>query len=262
MFEIPFRIASHNAPLILLAAQINGEGPFDFVMDSGNGAPLDLLISPSLQGKAGLIAEPAESSIPIVSIDSIQFGGWTIRRAQAGVLEELDQISAKVGASIVGNVGYHALKSWRIEIDYARQLVRLGGDATRARAGTAFESGPEGAFILLPVFINDSGPFRFLLDTGASTTVLSPRLAKDFGIKGAPIEAMGVQGDLAAESITLKRLEAAGQVVMELEAGIIDVFEYTSRAAGVQVDGILGHTFLKQFCVVIDYPQRTVMFQK
>ena len=37
--------------------------------------------------------------------------------------------------------------------------------------------------ILLPVQINDRGPFDFILDTGAGTSLLSSGLAKELGVK-------------------------------------------------------------------------------
>ena len=37
--------------------------------------------------------------------------------------------------------------------------------------------------ILLPVQVNDRGPFDFILDTGAGTSLLSTELAKDLNLK-------------------------------------------------------------------------------
>ncbi len=37
--------------------------------------------------------------------------------------------------------------------------------------------------ILLPVHVNDHGPFEFILDTGAGTSLLSSKLAKELDVK-------------------------------------------------------------------------------
>jgi hypothetical protein len=52
-------------------------------------------------------------------------------------------------------------------------------DAARSRgAGVAFRLGqPDKPLVLLPTFVNGQGPFEFALDTGSSTTVVSPELA-------------------------------------------------------------------------------------
>lgn len=43
---IPFRIANPDAPFLLVPAGISGRGPFDFVADTGNGAPYQVLLAP------------------------------------------------------------------------------------------------------------------------------------------------------------------------------------------------------------------------
>lgn len=258
-FTLPFRIASPDAPLLVVRAEVNGQGPFDFILDTGNGAPVEAIISPSLQHKLGLTA--ADGPFPIVRLDALHLGDWRHEHVQAGVVEAIDHIAAQIGVELVGNVGFHLLRHWPIEIDYARSEVRLGhADGSPADAGSPFDTGPGGAFVLLAARVNDRGPYRFLVDTGASTTAIAPRVARELGLSGTPAEALGVMGKLAAESFVLDRLEVAGRVVTDLEAGSIDVFDYTSQAAGTTVDGILGYTFLRQFRVVLDYPNRRIGF--
>jgi hypothetical protein len=174
----------------------------------------------------------------------------------------MDHIGARIGIELSGNLGFHLLRDWRFEIDYAKNKILLTRDSgADADNGSPFESGPGGAFILLPVRVNNQGPFRFLVDTGASSTVLAPQLARKLGLSGHPIEAMGVQGQLAAETFSLDSLEAAGQVVRQLDSGSVDVFDYTSQAAGTSIEGILGYSFLRQFRVVLDYPKRRIEFR-
>jgi len=40
--------------------------------------------------------------------------------------------------------------------------------------------------ILLPVSVNGQGPFEFILDTGAGTSLLSPELAQKIGATSFP----------------------------------------------------------------------------
>jgi predicted aspartyl protease len=195
-------------------------------------------------------------------LDTIEFGDWRFHDVPAGVLEAMDQIGARIGVELAGNLGFHLLRHWRVEIDYAGGRIGLSRGAGPAAAdGSPFEPGPGGAFILLPVCVNGRGPFRFLVDTGASSTVIAPHLARELGLVGRPIEALGVQGRLAAESFTLDSLEAGGQIVEQLDASSVDVFDYTSQAAGTAVEGILGYSFLRQYRVVLDYPGRRIAFQ-
>jgi predicted aspartyl protease len=169
----------------------------------------------------------------------------------------MDQINERLGTAIAGNLGYAFLSNWRIRIDYQKQRLQLTTEAAEHRDDSVpFETGPGGAFILLPVLVNGSGPYRFLLDTGASSSVLSPKLSAELGISGQPVEALGVMGTPQAVLATLDSLRVGGYTVPGLEVAIIDIFGYTSNAAGVAVDGIIGYSFLKQFVVEIDYPKR------
>lgn len=262
MFTVPFRIACEDAPLLVVQARVNGQGPFDFVLDTGNGAPLDLLVTPSFQRGLALAELPVSHPFPVVRLNELELGAWRLSDIQAGVLEAMDQIGSRIGIPLAGNLGYHLIRQWRIEIDYGQKVIRLGRDAWIPGGGTPFATGPGGAFIILACHVNDRGPFTFLVDTGASSTVLAPRLARELGLSGSPIEALGVQGDLAAETFRLGRFEVAGQVVENMDSGSVDVFDYTSQAAGTPIDGIIGYSFLRQFLVVIDYPGRRIGFSR
>src|SRR3982074_3598920 len=48
--------------------------------------------------------------------------------------------------------------------------------------------------VLAPVKINDQGPFRFIVDTGASHSTISPRLAAALGLDPADEVRMRVNG--------------------------------------------------------------------
>jgi hypothetical protein len=264
MHTLSFRIASADAPLLLVPAKVNGQGPFDFVLDTGNGAPVDFFVSPSLLGRIGVGAGAGDQTSPSsLLIDSIEFGDCRLERVRAGVLEAMDQIGERISVPIAGNLGYHFLKSWRVTIDYGESTISLDRFAEPGSApGVPFTTGPGGAFILLPAMLNGQGPYRFLVDSGASSTVISPALAQRLEIPGQPVEAMGVEGGLAAQTLTLGSLEAGGQRLEELPAAAVDVFEYTSRAAGVPVEGVLGFSFLCQFRVTIDYPRQLIAFER
>jgi predicted aspartyl protease len=223
---------------------VHGQGPFEFVLDTGNGAPVEMFVSPSLQRRLGLVDTPGSSPFATVQLDALELGDWRHQNVQASVLDAMDQIGARIGVELAGNLGFHVLRHWQVRIDYAQNRVQLSqSDGAEFTEGVPFASGPGGAFVLLPVKVNHQGPFRFLVDTGASVTVIAPRLAREMGLAGQPIDAMGVQGALTAETFTLDSLEVAGRTVERLEAGAIDVFDYTSQAAGMPVDGILGYSF-------------------
>ncbi len=107
--------------------------------------------------------------------------------------------------------------------------------------------------ILVPVGVNDRGPFDFILDTGAGTSLLSSELAKELGIKiVASKEGQGAGGKI---SVSLAKVDsmAIGEMRLEnVDVGIVDLAQI-GGAVGAKIDGDVGFNFLKHFRVTIDY---------
>jgi clan AA aspartic protease (TIGR02281 family) len=98
------------------------------------------------------------------------------------------------------------------------------------------------------VRINDTRKARFLVDTGASTCVISPGLAKELGIQpeddSAPVEMRTISGRTTGRVVKIPLLQV-GDVEAE---GVLAVV----HPIGVAIDGILGNTFLSRFTVTLD----------
>jgi len=107
--------------------------------------------------------------------------------------------------------------------------------------------------ILVPVQINDRGPFEFILDTGAGTSLLSSDLAKQLEVK--IIGSKDGQSAGGKVSVSLAKIEsiAVGETKLgNLDVGIVDL-AHIGRTIGAKIDGDLGYNFLKHFRVTIDY---------
>jgi|SRR5215813_1009674 len=121
--------------------------------------------------------------------------------------------------------------------------------------------------IFLQVSINGSSPLYFILDTGASHTILSLRNAKSLSLKLQPIGK--VVGGIGAEHsdaylVSDKvSLELPGVVLSDrsLVAVPLDMTEQcigTRQGPKRVVDGILGADFFRSFVVEIDYAARLI----
>jgi clan AA aspartic protease (TIGR02281 family) len=100
------------------------------------------------------------------------------------------------------------------------------------------------------VVLNDARRARFLVDTGASVTVLSPELADALGIVPSPnartMRLQTLAGQTEAPLVAISSLRLG-----ELEArDVIAVIHDT-----VGLDGILGNTFLARYTVTLDARQ-------
>src|SRR5882762_8137912 len=107
--------------------------------------------------------------------------------------------------------------------------------------------------ILLPVQVNDRGPFDFILDTGAGTSLLSSELAKrlDAKILGSK-EGQSAGGNVSVSLAKVDSLAVGETKLREVDVGIVDLSNI-GKTIGAKIDGDLGYNFLKHFRVTIDY---------
>ena len=126
-----------------------------------------------------------------------------------------------------------------------------------AGSAVAFQRNPIFSAIV-PVYLNDSGPYSFLIDTGSGRTLVSLEILRQLKIpyqrQQKLITASGT------DSVECYRMDA------------IRVGERTSRAIdvlGVPMDvgkeiplsGVLGQDFLGQFDYILDYGNRQLIFE-
>jgi predicted aspartyl protease len=120
---------------------------------------------------------------------------------------------------------------------------------------------PDKPLIVLEAVVNGEGPCRFVLDTGASLTIISPELAKKIEARRDEAEkAVGAGGSVEVYFATVKTLEIGETRLEGLKVGIMDLTRI-SKAIETDIDGIIGYNFLSKFRVSIDYPRQTVTFE-
>ena len=108
--------------------------------------------------------------------------------------------------------------------------------------------------MLVPVSINDAEPAEFILDTGASISLLTPELAARLGIAPtATREARGAAGTVTVALASVKSL-ALGQARLEdVPVAITDDLHRIGAAVGAAINGDIGYNVLKHFRLRIDY---------
>lgn len=104
--------------------------------------------------------------------------------------------------------------------------------------------------IVAPVMINGRGPFRMLVDTGASRTTVSPELVKLLGLESVPDKTIllnGVTGVAHVPVVTIARLQAGDFVVEGSDVPIVRA----PILAGA--DGILGVAAFTTERIIVDF---------
>lgn len=104
-----------------------------------------------------------------------------------------------------------------------------------------------GKAIWVQASINGGGSANLMLDTGASVTVISPRVLSQLGVSMREAQRSGIRGVTGTAdtlSVTLDSLE-----VGQAKAAPIQV---VSHDVGFEGDGLLGRDFLDRFQLTID----------
>lgn len=269
--KLKFRLAGGAQPLILLPVEVNGEGPFEFILDTGAGTSL---LSSQLGEKLGIKVIGSKEgqsaggavSVSLAKVDSLAVGSAKLEDVDVGLVD-LSHIGKTVGAQIDGDLGYNFLKHFRITLDYRANEIRLDDPkrfepAGRSDAVTEVAmrlASPAKPLLLVDVYANGRGPFQFAIDTGTSTTAITPELAKQLGVASSPIGAAttgGAQANVTAG--VLQSFQVGGARIDDSTVVVADFFAMLSSALGAKLDGIVGYNFLRNYKVALDYPNETL----
>ena len=123
-----------------------------------------------------------------------------------------------------------------------------------------FTLGPRG-HLLVPVTVNGTEQGLFALDTGATTNVLTPEFADRLGTElkqGAPMQAHGAH---ASADVRLANIQSmrVGEVAGDAGPSIIMDLSHVN-GPDMQIDGIVGNSFLSRYDVVIDFAGSRIEF--
>ena len=111
--------------------------------------------------------------------------------------------------------------------------------------------------IVVPVTINNTGPYDFLVDTGAQVSTVDPALASELHLRTQGTAGVTGVGVYARAPLTeLDAVEAGSQEVEKVLAVIQDLGQ--TALADRRVRGVLAGNFLQHFDLLIDYPNRIV----
>ena len=124
---IPFRI-SLRRPLMMLDVEVNGFGPFNFVLDTGASF---CVLTPDTARAAGVlraakiptaIGAGGRVNAGLAKLRTLRLGPHEARNLEVALIS-LDEVEKHVGVKVAGLIGYNFLKKYIVTIDYpARRL--------------------------------------------------------------------------------------------------------------------------------------------
>lgn len=166
----------------------------------------------------------------------------TVRAVNNSEVETIELATASAGKEIEDSQFYrpsagsawHIPKSVTIPFDYSDKEIVIKGR------------------------LNGSEELEFLLDTGASETIIDRRVAAEhFLAKGGQYNIAGIAGYVATESSVIKRMEIGNLILNDVQARILDLSSQ-SRAMGKRVAGIIGTNVISKFVTAIDYSKPSI----
>jgi predicted aspartyl protease len=106
------------------------------------------------------------------------------------------------------------------------------------------------------VMLNGRGPFKFVVDTGSNTSVLSTRLARILELQPLPDrEVHGVTGSMIAKFARIGRIETGRSVSLNLPVAVLDAPAFEA------LDGILGMDMFRDRRIRFNFTRKTVEFE-
>lgn len=174
-----------------------------------------------------------------------------------------------------GFLGLSVLSNFRMTLEYgARQLI-LENDPPPVAATSALPDNTSeipfrttnGGLVSAEVTLHNGEVVNFLVDTGASATVLGSHIVKKYGLEkhileSPKIRVLGAAGVIEnVDLILVPSLSMNGVVQRNIRAPVLDL-EAVNESAGFMQAGILGGSFLKHFRVVFDFSRARLMLTR
>ena len=263
---VTFRLAGSKQALILLPVFVDGQGPYSFVLDTGAGSTVvsnelaDALALPRGENQDGRGA--AGKMILVQSqLPSLTVGQETLASLPVSVAD-LSFLGRAMGVQVDGALGQSFLRHFVMTLDYAKNELKLrrpvgGTERALDEREIAFHwANPEDPLVVVPVFVNEKGPYDFALDTGASSTVISLELAAEFGLATEKISQLTAGGGNGIVSrVRLGSLSVGAARQENLAAAASDFLMELNTELGSKLQGIVGYDFLRFYRVTLDYPR-------
>lgn len=133
------------------------------------------------------------------------------------------------------------------------------GRVKDSQSSFEISSQPFFGLMLIEAYINDSGPYRFLVDTGATSTVISNDLIDKLKI---PIIASAVVKCVGGMGKTPTHLCKAAKLRFgPVEISNLPVSSFDNKIFQGLIDGVLSTSDLADFLITLDYPGQRILLE-
>ena len=276
--SFPFELINNRA---VVRVRVNGsKETLRFVVDTGAGmcvvstkAAERLGLRPVARGGlARAVGGEGRFEIVYGFLQSLQLGDAKVERVPVYIRQFFNDQE-----SVDGYIGLSVLGKYVTVVDYGARTMSLlrDGDSREAEAEASAKAGA----VDVPIRTTSSGfwsgevsfeglekPANFIIDTGASISVVSEALAARAGLldrfsQSARIRVYGAAG-LAEniQTILLPRIELGAYSWRNVYAAVLDM-EPINETSGFEQTGIVGGNILSRYRVTFDFPRGLIRFE-
>lgn len=109
--------------------------------------------------------------------------------------------------------------------------------------------------VMTPVFVNGVGPFAFVVDTGASSSVIAPRVARHLSLRIDPEKPKllrGITGSEIVPTVNVERITAGGITLTNSSLPVVEPRVFADA------DGIFGVDAFGNGCLIVSFERAKV----
>ncbi|HEY1023757.1 MAG TPA: aspartyl protease family protein [Sphingobacteriaceae bacterium] len=271
---IPFKLIKN---LMIIPMTINGNGPYNFVLDTGVG--LCIITDPALVDtlkpkfvrdiRITGFGEGSDISATIATGMNFATGHVVAKNMSAAILKtDAFNLSAITGIDIHGLIGYEFFSSFIVKVNYlSKQLtIYRRNTAYLPRKGTK-----------IPITIEERKPYvnaeiamqtgevisaKLIIDTGAGHPIsLETHNGIPFTVPPLKITAnlgIGLTGPIDGYLSRVKSIRLGKYKLDHVVAAFPDYQHVAAKISSISRNGNMGNSILKRFIVVFDYSRNAV----
>jgi TonB family protein len=246
---------------------------------------------PEFETRTGGMGDQGLASTFITHVDDIRIGNMEFRNCRVQVLEP-GKIAGRLPEDIDGLIGPDVFSDYVVTLDFPQRQMRLGplpqrpGDPSPASASLETSDAqprvsladsardryvaPEmkdwtpvfrsGHSLIFPTYIGDAPAKLFIMDTGASHSLISLDAAREVAqLSGlnAPTS-KGLNGEVQTVQVADKVTLSFANVRQVVSGMTSEDTSSVSRDLGVGISGFIGFPTLRELVIAIDYRDNLV----
>ncbi|HEV7396188.1 MAG TPA: aspartyl protease family protein [Pyrinomonadaceae bacterium] len=272
--------ATDGRPILLV--RINGDKtPLRFVLDTGSGMSVVSentakrlgLRAVARGGMARAVGGPGRFEIIYGFLESVEIGDVEIKNVPVYIRHFYD-----TKTPVDGYIGVSVISKFVTSIDYADRSFTLSREKVPVTTDPLKNPAVGANGIEIPLRTTSSGFlsgevrlgnndrfWNFIIDTGASVSVVSEKLAAEDQVSNyQQAELMRVYGAAGitenVKTLILPRVKLGELSQEKINAAVLDL-DPVNETAGFRQSGILGANFLKNFRVTFDFQRGIIRLE-